>query len=54
VAPPNGYRIAFEDDVLVTETGHEWMTRFIPIEVDGVEAMAAEPSSLKAFIDKNP
>jgi Xaa-Pro aminopeptidase len=52
VAPPDGARIAFEDDVLVTETGHEWMTRFIPIEMDEVEAMAAEPSSLKAFIDK--
>ncbi len=54
VAPPDGPRIAFEDDVMVTETGHEWLTQFIPIEMDEVEAMAAQPSSLEAFIDKAP
>ena len=35
----NGTRVAFEDDVLVTETGHEWLSRFIPIEIDEVEAL---------------
>ncbi len=54
VAPPDGPRIAFEDDVMVTETGHEWLTEFIPIEMDDVEAMVAQPSSLGAFIDKAP
>jgi len=37
-----GTRVAFEDDVLVTEDGHEWLTRFIPIEVDEVEALRRE------------
>ena len=35
----DGTRVAFEDDVLVTEEGHEWLTRFIPIELDEVEAL---------------
>ena len=38
----NGTRVAFEDDVLVTENGHEWLTRFIPIEIDEVEALLEE------------
>lgn len=40
---PDGLRIAFEDDVLVTETGHEWLTRFIPIEADEIEKLKTEP-----------
>ena len=39
----DGTRVAFEDDVLVTEDGHEWLTRFIPIEMDEVEALMAAP-----------
>jgi len=35
----DGTRVAFEDDVLVTEDGHEWLTRFIPIEIDEVEKL---------------
>jgi Xaa-Pro aminopeptidase len=38
----NGTRVAFEDDVLVTNDGHEWLTRFIPIEIDEVEALRTE------------
>lgn len=41
----NGTRVAFEDDVLVTETGQEWLTRVIPIEIDEVEKLRREPSS---------
>jgi Xaa-Pro aminopeptidase len=39
----DGTRVAFEDDVLVTEDGHDWLTRFIPIELDEVEALRQEP-----------
>lgn len=39
----NGTRVAFEDDVLVTQDGHEWLTRFIPIEIDEVEALRRQP-----------
>lgn len=38
----NGLRVAFEDDVLVTANGHEWMTRFIPIEIDEIERLKRE------------
>ena len=42
----NGTRVAFEDDVLVTETGQDWLTRFIPIEIDEVEALRQEALDL--------
>ena len=38
----DGTRVAFEDDVLVTEDGHEWLTRFIPIETDEVERLRSQ------------
>ncbi|MEJ2540180.1 MAG: Xaa-Pro peptidase family protein [Gemmatimonadota bacterium] len=38
-----GTRVAFEDDVLVTADGHEWLTRFIPIEIDEVEELRRQP-----------
>ncbi|MFT5434474.1 MAG: Xaa-Pro aminopeptidase [Myxococcota bacterium] len=52
VAPPDGARVAFEDDVIVTEDGFEWVSRSIPIEIDEVEAMLRENSSLGAFPGK--
>jgi Xaa-Pro aminopeptidase len=51
VMPPEGPRIAFEDDVLVTEDGHEWLTESIPIEIDDVEALSSESADLDAFIE---
>jgi Xaa-Pro aminopeptidase len=49
----NGTRVAFEDDVLVTRSGHEWLTRFIPIEIDDVEALLEEEKLVrpKAVLD---
>lgn len=49
----DGTRVAFEDDVLVTEDGYEWLTRFIPIEVDEVESLRREPSVVRpeAFLE---
>ena len=49
VMPPEGPRIAFEDDVLVTDTGYEWLSRIIPIEIDEVEALASAPGAFDAF-----
>ena len=54
VAPPNGPRVAFEDDVIVTDTGHDWISQSIPIEITDVEAMAARPSSFESFTGKTP
>lgn len=50
VAPPGLPRIAFEDDVLVTETGHVWLSQSIPIEIDEVEVLRQTPSSLAPFV----
>jgi Xaa-Pro aminopeptidase len=52
VAPPDGPRVAFEDDVLVTEDGFEWLSRSIPIEVDDMEAMLRVESTFKDFVGK--
>jgi Xaa-Pro aminopeptidase len=52
VAPPDGPRVAFEDDVIVTEDGFEWVSRSIPVEPDEVEAMLQAPSSLDGFAGK--
>lgn len=54
VTPPDGPRVALEDDIIVTEDGHDWITRSIPIEIDEVEAMAAQPSSFEGFVKKKP
>ena len=43
----DGTRVAFEDDILVTGTGHEWLTRFIPIEIDEVEALLSEEKRVR-------
>ena len=54
VAPPGGPRVALEDDVIVTEDGHDWVSRDIPIEPAEVEAMKAVPGSFDAFTKKPP
>jgi Xaa-Pro aminopeptidase len=51
VMPPEGPRVAFEDDVLVTDKGYDWLSRIIPIEIDEVEEMASRPSAFDAFIE---
>ncbi len=50
VMKPGEARIAFEDDVLVTEDGHEWLSRSIPTEIDEIEAMLAVPSDFDQFV----
>lgn len=52
VAPPDGPRVAFEDDVLVTEDGFEWLSRDLPIEIAEVEAMLQVESSFEEFVEK--
>ncbi len=53
VFPPNGPHAAFEDDIIVTPTGHEWVSRSIPIEIAEIEALAKEPSNLAPFLSKS-
>lgn len=49
VMPPDGPRVAFEDDVLVTEDGYDWLSESIPIEADDVERMMSTDGRLEPF-----
>ena len=51
VMPPEGPRIAFEDDVLVTDKGHDWLSRIIPIDAAEVEELATQPGTFDEFVD---
>ena len=51
VMKPGEPRIAFEDDVLVTEDGFEWLSRIIPIEIDEIEQISKTPSAFGRFIE---
>ncbi len=53
VMPPDGPRIAFEDDVIVTESGHDWISRTIPIEIDEVEGLSSTSSIFDSFTGNN-
>jgi len=52
VAPPDGPRVAFEDDVLVTTEGFEWLTRLIPLDIADMEAMLQTESSFQTWVNK--
>ena len=39
--PDRGFGVRIEDDVLVTDTGHEVLTRAIPKEVEDLERLVA-------------
>ena len=52
----DGTRVAFEDDILVTQDGYDWLSRFIPIEIEEVEALRREQSVLRpeTFLEALP
>jgi Xaa-Pro aminopeptidase len=52
----DGTRVAFEDDVLVTPDGYEWLSRFIPIEIVEVEALRREQAVIRpeTFLEALP
>lgn len=52
VMPPEGPRVAFEDDVIVTENGYDWISRKIPIEIDEVEAWSQQQTDLNEVLGK--
>jgi Xaa-Pro aminopeptidase len=49
---PGGLHMQFEDNVIVTETGHDWLSQSIPIEPGDVEKMLQTPSSFAGFAGK--
>lgn len=44
-----GIGVRIEDDLLITDTGHENLSARVPVQPDEVEALCAEPSSLPLF-----
>jgi len=52
----DGTRVAFEDDVLVTRDGYDWLSRFIPIEIEEVEALRREQPVIRpeTFLEALP
>ena len=44
-----GIGVRIEDDILITQTGHENMTSDVPTDVDAVEAMCSQASELPLF-----
>jgi Xaa-Pro aminopeptidase len=49
---PGGLHMQFEDDVIVTETGHDWISQSIPIEPADVEKMMQTSSSFAGFASR--
>lgn len=41
-----GIGVRIEDDILITEDGHENLTKLVPVEIDEVEALCSEASWL--------
>lgn len=44
-----GIGVRIEDDILITDEGHENMTRLVPVDPDAISTVCAEESSLPAF-----
>ncbi len=42
----NHFRVTLEDMILVTETGHEVLSKMLPLEAEAIEKIIAEPGVL--------
>ena len=52
--PEDRVYIRLEDVLLVTETGYENLSSFVPIDIDGVEKLMAEPGMFEKFTPRPP
>ena len=50
--PEDRVYIRLEDVLLVTETGYENLSSFVPIEIDAVEKLMAEPGMFEKFVPR--
>ena len=47
--PEDRVYIRLEDVILITETGYENLSAFVPIEIDAIEKLMAEPGMFEKF-----
>lgn len=45
----NNFRVTLEDMILVTEDGHEILSKILPMEAEGIERVMAEPGILDHY-----
>ena len=50
--PEDRVYIRLEDVILITETGYENLSAFVPIEMDAIEKLMAEPGMFEKFMPK--
>ena len=46
------FTIVLEDDILCTEDGNEWLTQFIPREIEDIEKIMTEDGIGKIFFQR--
>ena len=52
--PEDRVYIRLEDVILVTETGYENLSAFVPIEIDAIEKLMAEPGMFENYSPRAP
>jgi Xaa-Pro aminopeptidase len=50
--PEDRVYIRLEDVILITETGYENMSAFVPIEIDAIEKLMAEPGMFEKYVPR--
>ena len=52
--PEDRVYIRLEDVIVITETGYENLSAFVPMEIDDVEKLMAEPGMFEKFVPRKP
>ena len=50
--PEDRVYVRLEDVILITETGYENLSDFVPIEIDAIEKLMAEPGMFEKYVPK--
>ena len=46
--------VGVEDAILITETGYENLSAFVPIEIDEIEKVMAETGMFEKYVPRKP
>ena len=50
--PEDRVYVRLEDVILVTETGYENLSSFVPIEIEAIEKLVAEPGMFEKYMPR--